>query len=47
MEETETDDGQPDGETKVRDHQGVGVGLDADILGMFDQESSQKYVANQ
>ena len=46
VQETEGDDGDPDRETEVGDHECVEVGLQADVLGMLDQQAPQKQVAD-
>ena len=37
VEEAEGDDRDPDRKTEVRDHEGIEVGFQADVLGMLDQ----------
>ena len=46
MEAAEGDDGDPDWQTEVAHHESVHVGLDTDVLGVLDQEATEKQVTN-
>ena len=47
VEAAKGDDGDPDWQTEVAHHESVHVGLDTDVLGVLDQEATEKQVTNQ